>query len=81
MTSADATIRLTSAARPTATREDRPLTVAMVTRLPPTESGGVERVVASLLKELDRIRPAWQVTSSAPFRTTAGSRGWPGWPT
>jgi len=61
MTSADATIRLTSAARPTATREGRPLTVAMVTRLPPTESGGVERVVAGLLKELDRIRPAWQV--------------------
>jgi glycosyltransferase involved in cell wall biosynthesis len=61
MTSADETIRLTSAAYPAATREVRPLTVAMVTRLPPTESGGVERVVAGLMKELERIRPSWQV--------------------
>ncbi|MGH3185838.1 MAG: glycosyltransferase family 4 protein [Streptosporangiaceae bacterium] len=60
MTSADEAIRLTSAAWPAAS-EDRPLTVAMVTRLPPTESGGVERVVAGLLKELERIRPSWQV--------------------
>jgi len=61
MTSADGTIRLTSAPCPVAEREGRPLTVAMVTRLPPTESGGVERVVAGLMKELERIRPAWQV--------------------
>jgi len=61
MTSANETLRLRSATCSAATREGRPLTVAMVTRLPPTESGGVERVVAGLMKELERIRPSWQV--------------------
>ena len=46
---------------------DRPLTVVMVTRRPPTESGGVERVVAGLLKELARIRPAWRVDTVSAF--------------
>jgi glycosyltransferase involved in cell wall biosynthesis len=46
---------------------DRPLTVTMVTRRPPTESGGVERVVTGLLTELARIRPAWRVETVSAF--------------
>ena len=41
--------------------ERRPLTVAMVTRRAAAEIGGVERVVAALLAQLPRHRPAWRV--------------------
>lgn len=50
----------------------RPLTVTMVTRRAPTEIGGVERVVAGLVRELARIRPAWRVDTVSAFG--AGSR-------
>ena len=63
MTPADEAARPASATR----REDRPLGVAMVTRRPPTESGGVERVVAGLLKELARTRPTWRVDIVSAF--------------
>jgi len=50
----------------------RSFTVAMVTRRSPAEIGGVERVVAALLAELPRARPAWQVETVSAFR--GGSR-------
>jgi glycosyltransferase involved in cell wall biosynthesis len=50
----------------------RPITVTMVTRRSHTEIGGVERVVAGLLRELARIRPTWRVNTISAFR--AGSR-------
>jgi glycosyltransferase involved in cell wall biosynthesis len=53
-------------------REDRPLTVAMVTRRAPAELGGVERVVTGLLRELARTRPTWRVDALSAFRE--GSR-------
>ena len=50
----------------------RPLTVAMATRRHPTEIGGVERVVAGVVRELARARPGWRVDIISAFR--AGSR-------
>lgn len=52
--------------------DGRPLTVVMVTRRHPSEIGGVERVVAGLLTELSRARPAWRVETVSAFRK--GSR-------
>jgi glycosyltransferase involved in cell wall biosynthesis len=52
--------------------ECRPLTVAMVTRRAAAEIGGVERVVAALLAQLPRHRPAWRVEAVSAFR--CGSR-------
>jgi glycosyltransferase involved in cell wall biosynthesis len=52
--------------------EGRPLTVAMVTRRAAAEIGGVERVVAALLAQLPRHRPAWRVEAVSAFRR--GSR-------
>ena len=52
--------------------ERRPLSVAMVTRRSAAEIGGVERVVALLLAELPRARPAWRVEAVSAFRR--GSR-------
>jgi glycosyltransferase involved in cell wall biosynthesis len=48
--------------------QDRPFTVAMVTRRSPADIGGVERVVAALLAELPRARPAWRVETVSAFR-------------
>ena len=56
----------------TAAGAGRPLTVAMVTRRAPSQMGGVERVVASLLRELARTRPAWRLYTVSVFG--AGSR-------
>ena len=53
-------------------RPGRPLTIAMATRRAPTEIGGVERVVAGVVRELARVRPAWRVDVISAFR--AGSR-------
>jgi glycosyltransferase involved in cell wall biosynthesis len=50
----------------------RPFTVIMATRRAPTEIGGVERVVAGVVRELARVRPAWRVNIISAFR--AGSR-------
>jgi len=50
----------------------RPLTIAMATRRDPTEIGGVERVVAGVVRELARVRPAWRVDIVSAFK--AGSR-------
>jgi hypothetical protein len=50
----------------------RPFRAVMATRREPTECGGVERVVAGLIAELDRSRPDWQVECVAAF--PAGSR-------
>jgi glycosyltransferase involved in cell wall biosynthesis len=52
--------------------DGRPLTAVMATRRDPAEYGGVERVVASLLAELARSRPAWQIENISAF--PAGSR-------
>jgi glycosyltransferase involved in cell wall biosynthesis len=52
--------------------EGRPLTVALVGRRAPAEIGGVERVVAALLAQLPRTRPAWRVEAISAFRP--GSR-------
>lgn len=64
----------TAAASPEAAtaQPGRPLTVVMVTRRAPTEIGGVERVVAGVVRELARVRPAWRVDTISAFR--AGSR-------
>ena len=62
----------TGAAPDAATAQPGPLTVTMVTRRAPTEIGGVERVVAGLVRELARIRPAWRVDTVSAFG--AGSR-------
>ena len=51
---------------------DRPLVIAMATRRAPTEIGGVERVVAGVVRELARVRPAWRVDVVSAFK--AGSR-------
>lgn len=53
-------------------REDRPLTVTMVTRRAPSERGGVERVVTSLRDELHRTYSSWRVEIISAFRE--GSR-------
>lgn len=53
-------------------RPGRPLTIAMATRRAPIEIGGVERVVAGVVRELARVRPAWRVDIVSAFR--AGSR-------
>jgi glycosyltransferase involved in cell wall biosynthesis len=50
----------------------RPLTMTMATRRAPSEIGGVERVVAGVVRELARVRPAWRVETISAFR--AGSR-------
>ena len=58
---------------PSSRRQDgRPFRAVMATRREPTECGGVERVVAGLIAELERSRPDWQVESIAAF--SAGSR-------
>ncbi len=64
----------TSAAAPSQAtgRPGRPLTMTMVTRRAPTEIGGVERVVAGVVRELERVRPGWRVEIISAFR--AGSR-------
>jgi glycosyltransferase involved in cell wall biosynthesis len=52
------------------TRRDRtgqPLRVAMLTRRQPSDCGGVERVVASLLAELARGRPGWDLSVISAF--------------
>jgi len=46
--------------------------MTMATRRAPSEIGGVERVVAGVVRELARVRPAWQVDTVSAFR--AGSR-------
>jgi len=51
---------------------DRPLVIAMATRRAPTEIGGAERVVAGVVRELTRVRPAWRVDVVSAFK--AGSR-------
>jgi glycosyltransferase involved in cell wall biosynthesis len=53
-------------------RPGRPLAMTMVTRRAPTEIGGVERVVAGVVRELARVRPGWRVDIISAFR--AGSR-------
>jgi glycosyltransferase involved in cell wall biosynthesis len=53
-------------------QDDRPFRAVMATRREPTEYGGVERVVAGLIAELERSRPDWQVECVAAF--PAGSR-------
>lgn len=53
-------------------RDGRSLTVAMVTRRCHREIGGVERVVAALLTELERAHPAWRLETVSAFRP--GSR-------
>ena len=53
-------------------QDGRPFRAVMATRREPTEYGGVERVVAGLIAELERSRPDWQVESVAAF--PAGSR-------
>jgi glycosyltransferase involved in cell wall biosynthesis len=63
----------TEATADTATaRATRPLTVVMATRRAPTEIGGVERVVAGVVRELARVRPQWRVDTISVFK--AGSR-------
>jgi glycosyltransferase involved in cell wall biosynthesis len=52
--------------------DGRPFRAVMATRREPTECGGVERVVAGLIAELERSRPDWQVECIAAFPT--GSR-------
>ena len=59
----------------------RPLTVTMVTRRAPTEIGGVERVVAGLVRELARPVPPGGWTPSRPSGQAAGWRGGTGSPT
>ena len=54
------------------------LNVAMVTRRPPSEHGGVERVVASLQKELARVRPSWRLEVVSAFRKTSRLEGMDG---
>jgi glycosyltransferase involved in cell wall biosynthesis len=53
-------------------RATGPLTVVMATRRAPTEIGGVERVVAGVVRELGRVRPQWRVQTVSAFK--AGSR-------
>ncbi len=53
-------------------RPGRPFTMTMATRRAPSEIGGVERVVAGVMRELARVRPAWRVDTVPAFR--AGSR-------
>ena len=50
----------------------RVFTVIMATRRAPSEIGGVERVVAGVVRELARVRPAWRVDTISAFRV--GSR-------
>jgi glycosyltransferase involved in cell wall biosynthesis len=53
-------------------QDGRQFRVVMATRREPTECGGVERVVAGLIAELERSRPDWQVECIPAF--PAGSR-------
>ena len=53
-------------------QDGRQFRVVMATRREPTECGGVERVVAGLIAELERSRPDWRVECVAAF--PAGSR-------
>ena len=53
-------------------QDGRPFRAVMATRREPTECGGVERVVAGLIAELERSRPDWQVECVPAF--PAGSR-------
>ena len=53
-------------------KDGRQFRVVMATRREPTECGGVERVVAGLIAELERSRPDWHVECMAAF--PAGSR-------
>jgi glycosyltransferase involved in cell wall biosynthesis len=70
---AEATEASPDTATDTATGQpDRPLTIAMATRRAPTEIGGVERVVAGVVRELAQVRPAWRVDIVSAFK--AGSR-------
>jgi glycosyltransferase involved in cell wall biosynthesis len=48
-------------------RAGKPLRVAMLTKRPPYDRGGVERVVASLLDELKRGRPGWDLSTISAF--------------
>lgn len=50
----------------------RPVTMTMATRRAPTEIGGVERVVAGVVRELARVRPTWRVDTISAFQV--GSR-------
>ena len=54
---------------------NRPLTVIMVTRRCPLEIGGVERVVAALLTQVSRARPAWRVDAVSAFRYRSRIQG------
>jgi hypothetical protein len=72
MTSRDEATRPVRGVTPARMREDRPLTVAMITRRTPYEHGGMERVVTSLLGELARTRPKWRVDTVSALRK--GSR-------
>lgn len=63
-----ATVRgLTEVSGPDATRADS-LTVTMVTRRRPTELGGVERIVTSLMAELAQAHPTWRVETISAYR-------------
>jgi glycosyltransferase involved in cell wall biosynthesis len=62
-------------ASPYQIREKEPLTVTMVTRRPPSEHGGVERVVAGLLGEISRARPTWRVDAISAFRKGSRAEG------
>jgi len=48
-------------------RAGRPLRVAMLTKRAHSDCGGVERVVASLLDELARGRPGWDLSTISAF--------------
>ena len=67
MTSQDEITRRVHPAAPGRGRGHRTPTVAMATRRAPSELGGVERVVTSLLAELARTRPSWQVEAVSAF--------------
>jgi glycosyltransferase involved in cell wall biosynthesis len=49
-------------------RAGQPLRVAMLTKRPPCDLGGVERVVASLLEQLTRGQPGWELSAISAFR-------------
>ncbi len=60
--------------RPEAER-DRPLEVVMVTRRPPEEHGGVERVVRGLIHGMRAARPTWTVQVRSAFSRSGRLEG------
>ena len=61
-----------------AARPGRPFTVVMATRRDPAEIGGVERVVSGVVRELARVRPAWQVDIVSAFEECGWMEGMDG---